>query len=202
MNAQRFRSVSLVILAATLITSCSTLGHTSNDAAKPSASSSGSSSNSFVKQSPAHGLTLEAPSSVTSDKQPMKDQNGLSRINYYVTDQASPAIVDVEYYTNHSQTAAGIASKDKAAYAADGVSISPEAKTVKGSSSAYTFSWEQSATPPWNNDTKKIKLSCQAVLSDGPSGYAYGVYVCAPKDNTNSLKMTQHILDSIEVRGA
>ena len=189
MNAQRFRSVSLVILAATLITSCSTLGHTSNDAAKPSASSSGSSSNSFVKQNPAHGLTLEAPSSVTSD-------------NYYVTDQASPAIIDVEYYTNHSQTAAGIASKDKAAYATDGVSISPEAKTVKGSSSAYTFSWEQSATPPWNNDTKEIKLSCQAVLSDGPSGYAYGVYVCAPKDNTNSLKMTQHILDSIEVRGA
>jgi len=136
---------------------------------------------------------------VTSDKQPVKDEHGLSRINYYVTDQASPAIIDVEYYTNHSQTAASIASKDKAAYATDGVSISPEAKKVKGSSSAYTFSWEQSTMPPWNNDAQKIRLSCQAILSDGPSGYAYGVYVCTPKDNSRSLEVAQHILSSIEV---
>ena len=202
MNAPRFRSVSLVILAATLITSCGALGRTSNDVAKPSPSNSGDNTGSFVKQSPAHGLTFEAPSSVTSDKQPVKDENGLSRINYYVTERANPAIIDVEYYTNHSQTAASIATKDKAAYATDGASISPEAKTVKGSSSAYTYSWEQSATPPWNNDTKEIKLLCQAILSDGPSGYAYGIYVCTPKDNTNSLKIAQHIFDSIEVRGA
>ena len=199
MNAHRFRSVSLVILVATLITSCSSLGRTSNDVAKPSPSNSRVNTGSFVKQSPAHGLTFEAPSSVTSDKQPVKDEHGLSRINYYVTDQASPAIIDVEYYTNHSQTAASIASKDKAAYATDGVSISPEAKKVKGSSSAYAFSWEQSTMPPWNNDVQKIRLSCQAILSDGPSGYAYGVYVCTPKDNSRSLEVAQHILSSIEV---
>lgn len=199
MNAHRFRSVSLVILVATLITSCSALGRTSNDVAKPSPSNSRVDTGSFVKQSPAHGLTFEAPSSVTSDKQPVKDEHGLSRINYYVTDQASPAIIDVEYYTNHSQTAASIASKDKAAYATDDVSISPEAKKVKGSSSAYTFSWEQSTMPPWNNDAQKIRLSCQAILSDGPSGYAYGVYVCTPKDNSRSLEVAQHILSSIEV---
>ena len=132
----------------------------------------------------------------------MKDDAGMSRINYYVTDEANPALIDVEYYTDHSQTAASISEEDKKSYADDGISVSPKKTTVKGSSSAYTFTWEQSSTPPWNNDTKEIDLSCQAVVADGPSGYAYGVYICTPKGNTKGHEMTQNIIKSIEIKSS
>jgi len=147
-------------------------------------------------------LTFEAPNPITSDKQPVKDDAGMSRINYYVTDEANPALIDVEYYTDHSQTAASISEEDKKSYADDGISVSPKKTTVKGSSSAYTFTWEQSSTPPWNNDTKEIDLSCQAVVADGPSGYAYGVYICTPKGNTKGHEMTQNIIKSIEIKSS
>ena len=201
MSLRELRSASALLIVSALVSSCSAHGSKSSEATTPAASSESSTSK-FVKQSPAHGLTLEAPNPITSDKQPVKDDAGMSRINYYVTDEANPALIDVEYYTDHSQTAASISEDDKKSYADDGISVSPKKTTVKGSSSAYTFTWEQSATPPWNNDTKEINLSCQAVLADGPSGYAYGVYICTPTGNTKGREMTQLIIKSIEVKSS
>ena len=188
MSLRELRSTSTLFIVAALISSCSAHSTKSSEATAPAASSESNTSK-FVKHSPAHGLTFEAPNPITSDKQPVKDDAGMSRI-------------DVEYYTDHSQTAASISENDKKSYSEDGISVSPKETTVKGSSSAYTFTWEQSATPPWNNDTKEINLSCQAVVADGPSGYAYGVYICTPKGNNKGHEMTQLIVKSIEVKSS
>ena len=124
MSLRELRSASVLFIVATLISSCSAHGSKSSEATAPAASSESSTSK-FVKHSPAHGLTFEAPNPITSDKQPVKDDAGMSRINYYVTDEANPALIDVEYYTDHSQTAASISENDKKFYAEDGISYPP-----------------------------------------------------------------------------
>ena len=148
---------------------------------------------------PAHGLTLTLPTNLTSDEQPKKGSNGKSRINYYVQDEAAPALIDVEYYTDNSQTASSVADRDKDAYAKDGITVTPTSTTVDGSPNAYTYTWEQNATPPWDKTAAAIDLSCQSKIADGIDGYTYGVYVCSPKDNQQSIDSMQSVLDSMTV---
>ena len=200
MNLLKYISVPVVALLLTSVGSCSGHGpgnskNTGTSTSTPSAPVIGTP----TQQNPAHGLTFSAPSSIVSDKQPTKDKNGKSRINYYITNEDSPIFVDIEYYTNNSQTASSILERDKIDYAADGAPISPRETTVNGSSNAYTFSWEQSAPPPWNDKTTEIDLSCRAILADGPSGYSYGIYACSPKGNDRSAEIIQNILESITV---
>ena len=147
----------------------------------------------------AYGLTLTLPTNLTSDEEPRKGSNDKWRVDYYVQDESAPALIDVEYYTESSQTASGIASLDENAYAEDGITITPTATTVEGSPDAYTYTWEQNAAPPWDPTAPAIDLSCQAKLADGPEGYAYGVYACAPKDNQQSIDAMQAVLDSMTV---
>ena len=107
-----------------------------------------------------------------------------------------------EYYTESSRTASSIASLDKEAYAEDGIIVTPAPTTVENSPDAYTYAWEQSTAPPWDETAPAIDLSCQAKTADGPDGYAYGVYVCSPKGNQRSIDAMQAVLDSMSISGS
>jgi hypothetical protein len=142
------------------------------------------------------------PADLVSDDQPAKGSNDKSRVDYYVQDESAPAVIDVEYYTESSRTASSIASLDKEAYAEDGIIVTPAPTTVENSPDAYTYAWEQSTAPPWDETAPAIDLSCQAKTADGPDGYAYGVYVCSPKGNQRSIDAMQAVLDSMSISGS
>jgi lipoprotein len=199
------RTLIVTALSLVLLTSCSNSQEaTSNfsdnaDSGPTSISSDTQTPGETSSLTPAHGLTLTLPTNLTSDEQPKKGSNGKSRINYYVQDEAAPALIDVEYYTDNSQTASSVADRDKDAYAKDGITVTPTSTTVDGSPNAYTYTWEQNATPPWDKTAAAIDLSCQSKIADGIDGYTYGVYVCSPKDNQQSIDSMQSVLDSMTV---
>ena len=199
------RTLIATALSLVLLTSCSnsqeaTSNFSDNAGSGPTSISSDTQTPGETSSlTPAHGLTLTLPTNLTSDEQPKKGSNGKSRINYYVQDEAAPALIDVEYYTDNSQTASSVADRDKDAYAKDGITVTPTSTTVDGSPNAYTYTWEQNATPPWDKTAAAIDLSCQSKIADGIDGYTYGVYVCAPKDNQQSIDSMQSVLDSMTV---
>ena len=199
------RTLIVTALSLVLLTSCiNSQEATSNfsdnaDSGPTSISSDTQTPGETSSLTPAHGLTLTLPTNLTSDEQPKKGSNGKSRINYYVQDEAAPALIDVEYYTDNSQTASSVADRDKDAYAKDGITVTPTSTTVDGSPNAYTYTWEQNATPPWDKTAAAIDLSCQSKIADGIDGYTYGVYVCSPKDNQQSIDSMQSVLDSMTV---
>ncbi|MFC2597982.1 MAG: hypothetical protein ACFNXT_02825 [Actinomyces massiliensis] len=199
------RTLIATALSLVLLTSCSnsqeaTSNFSDNAGSGPTSISSDTQTPGETSSlTPAHGLTLTLPTNLTSDEQPKKGSNGKSRINYYVQDEAAPALIDVEYYTDNSQTASSVADRDKDAYAKDGITVTPTSTTVDGSPNAYTYTWEQNATPPWDKTAAAIDLSCQSKIADGIDGYTYGVYVCSPKDNQQSIDSMQSVLDSMTV---
>ena len=189
----------IATLTLALLTGCGGEGGESADPSATATSTDAQATETTASLTPAYGLTLTLPTNLTSDEEPRKGSNDKWRVDYYVQDESAPALIDVEYYTENSQTASGIASLDENAYAEDGITITPTATTVEGSPDAYTYTWEQNAAPPWDPTAPAIDLSCQAKLADGPEGYAYGVYACAPKDNQQSIDAMQAVLDSMTV---
>ena len=196
------RPLLAVVVGLALLSGCSG-GPGADDASSESATPSDArAAGTPSALTPAHGLTLTMPADLVSDDQPAKGSNDKSRVDYYVQDESPPAVIDVEYYTESSRTASSIASLDKEAYAEDGIIVTPAPTTVENSPDAYTYAWEQSTAPPWDETAPAIDLSCQAKTADGPDGYAYGVYVCSPKGNQRSIDAMQAVLDSMSISGS
>lgn len=101
------RTLIATALSLVLLTSCSnsqeaTSNFSDNAGSGPTSISSDTQTPGETSSlTPAHGLTLTLPTNLTSDEQPKKGSNGKSRINYYVQDEAAPALIDVEYYTDN-----------------------------------------------------------------------------------------------------